>query len=194
MFKNPFSFKGRIRRLEYGISFIISIIGLIISVKYFSEDYYLIFQSSLRFFFLYIIIMQGVKRCHDLGLNGFYQLIPLSHIILVFKDGQIGLNKYGPNPKGINSSLKIKKKTYFNLMINNIDIWLSKLNKEQKTFYSIIIPTIIFFMFFILAYSITSSKYAEGHPFKLHHTWWIWMIYTFILSIIVYFFYGRKTK
>jgi uncharacterized membrane protein YhaH (DUF805 family) len=30
MFKKPFSFKGRIRRTEYGISFIIYVVGLAI--------------------------------------------------------------------------------------------------------------------------------------------------------------------
>ena len=40
-----------------------------------------------------------VKRCHDLGQSGFFALIPLYGLWLVFPDGTHAENKYGINPK-----------------------------------------------------------------------------------------------
>ena len=61
---------------------------------------------SLTLLILYFIIMilwvafaAGAKRCHDLGKSGWWQLIPFYFIVLMFKDGQSGDNKYGANPK-----------------------------------------------------------------------------------------------
>ena len=68
MFKNPFSFEGRIRRTEYGLSLIIATVGRVLI--YFilsgvSRDAVfivnLIFQAPLLWFFW----AQGAKRCHD---------------------------------------------------------------------------------------------------------------------------------
>jgi len=49
---------------------------------------------------LWFLWAQGAKRCHDLGKNGWWQIIPFYVLLLVFQDGQPGLNKYGFNPKG----------------------------------------------------------------------------------------------
>ena len=38
----------------------------------------------------------AVKRCHDLGQSGFYVLIPLYGLWLIFPDGTPGENEYGP--------------------------------------------------------------------------------------------------
>ncbi|TSE08830.1 MULTISPECIES: DUF805 domain-containing protein [Aquimarina] len=100
MFRNPFSFSGRIRRLEYGLSYIIFLaaffmMGMIIEV----------FDEAESLFFLIIlpgywfIIAQGTKRCHDLGSSGFFQLIPFYGLIMIFGEGQDGNNRYGYNPK-----------------------------------------------------------------------------------------------
>lgn len=77
MFKNPFSFEGRIRRTEYGISLIIyavcaTLIGIIIDESY-GELAFLAFAYIPMLWFLWA---QGAKRCHDLGNSGWWQLIP----------------------------------------------------------------------------------------------------------------------
>ena len=105
MFRNPFSFNGRIRRLEYGLSFIIyyiwiifsSFIAISIDADNFEGIYYLCIIPGLYFW-----LAQGSKRCHDRGNSGWYQLIPLYGLWMLFGDGNIGENKYGSNPKGIN--------------------------------------------------------------------------------------------
>lgn len=106
MFKNPFSFDGRIRRTEYGISVIIyavcySIINVIITAMASSSDssgavfVFFIFTLPLLFF----SFAQGAKRCHDLGHNGWWQLIPFYGLWLLFQEGQFGTNQYGEDPK-----------------------------------------------------------------------------------------------
>lgn len=72
MFKAPFSFKGRIRRLEYGISFIIAWV-----IAYIAVDILIKIGNEAEYvgIFIYIIntifiLAQGAKRCHDVGKNG----------------------------------------------------------------------------------------------------------------------------
>jgi uncharacterized membrane protein YhaH (DUF805 family) len=103
MFKNPFSFEGRIRRTEYGISLIIYAVAYgIISVIAASGGeggavLVLIFLIPM----LWFLWAQGAKRCHDVGNSGWWQLIPFYVLWLLFQDGQPGPNQYGENPKGI---------------------------------------------------------------------------------------------
>src|SRR5690554_2333466 len=102
MFKNPFSFEGRIRRTEYGISNIIyfacvAIMNFIIAVSKGDAAILLIAYIPL----LWFLIAQGTKRCHDLGNSGWWQLIPFYSLWLLFQDGEYGKNEYGLNPKGL---------------------------------------------------------------------------------------------
>ena len=99
MFRNPFSFNGRIRRLEYGISFIIFYTMNNIFVALAAEEPLLIILLIPSFWFTWA---QGAKRCHDRGNSGFYQIIPFYGFWMLFADGDIGSNEYGENPKGIN--------------------------------------------------------------------------------------------
>ncbi len=92
MFKNPFSFQGRIRRTEYGLSIIITALINIIT-----------FGFGI-FLTLPFMIAQNTKRCHDLGKSGWWQLIPFYAVILLFEGGQNGINQYGADPKAINNS------------------------------------------------------------------------------------------
>ncbi len=50
----------------------------------------------------FLLLNQGKKRCNDIGVSGWYQIIPFCIFVLIFKDGEQGENKYGPNPKGRN--------------------------------------------------------------------------------------------
>lgn len=100
MFKNSFSFKGRIRRIEYGISIIICTgIILITNVLALSS------KGPVPVFLIYIPLLwflwaQGAKRCHDIGKTGWYQIIPFYVFWMLFTESHNGINEYGPNPKG----------------------------------------------------------------------------------------------
>ena len=73
MFNNPFSFDGRIRRLEYGLSYIIYLVLYIILITITTKA---VSNSVLYIFgFAYIPLLwfffaQGAKRCHDRGNSG----------------------------------------------------------------------------------------------------------------------------
>ena len=103
MFQNPFSFEGRIRRLEYGITFIIYIVFYIIIMALSASG------SAVGAVVTLVVIIplvwfvwaQGAKRCHDLDKSGWYQIIPFYFFVLIFQDGEAGTNRFGRNPKGI---------------------------------------------------------------------------------------------
>ena len=102
MFNSPFSFNGRIRRTEYGISCIITfvfaiIIAIIGRPNNINSSLVYIFYIPLIWFFW----AQSAKRCHDIDKNGWWQCIPFYFFILLFKDGVYGMNQYGANPKNI---------------------------------------------------------------------------------------------
>lgn len=99
MFKNPFSFNGRIRRTEYVITLIIITFanGIIISLMEPSGETDILGLAYIPL--LWFLIAQGAKREHDLNFSGWWQLIPFRYIWLIFLKGQVGVNKYGPDPK-----------------------------------------------------------------------------------------------
>jgi len=115
MFKHCFSFKGRIRRLEFGLSilifFVYNYLLLSLFVNYgdnmidttMGMMYYILLQIPSWWFFL----SQCARRSHDLGMNSWWT----APLLLLFADGDSGINKYGKNPKGKeNFVLKQKEK------------------------------------------------------------------------------------
>jgi len=99
MFSSPFSFDGRIRRTEYGISLIIYVIvASFVNAIVESGEVPIIGLAYIPM--LWFLWAQGAKRCHDVGNNGWWQIIPFYGFWLLFQDGQPGLNEYGQNPKG----------------------------------------------------------------------------------------------
>lgn len=108
MFQKPFSIKGRIRRLEYGLSYLIyiayffvfSFIMEVLGVTDGTEGGILIFFLIFMLPAYYFLIVQGIKRCHDRENSGWYQLIPFYGLVMLFGDSDYGENYYGLNPKG----------------------------------------------------------------------------------------------
>jgi multidrug efflux pump len=102
MFKNPFSFKGRIRRTEFGLSILIGFVYIIITMIVSKYALPLVFNLYLIITiipFAWFLIAQRAKRCHDLNHSGWFQLIPLYGLWLTFMEGTIGPNDYGADPK-----------------------------------------------------------------------------------------------
>lgn len=98
MFSRPFSFEGRIRRLEYGLSMIAHTVGYLIL--------YTIMESGVAPVFLlgyiplfWFLWAQGAKRCHDRGNSGWFQIIPFYGLWMIFAEGERGSNTHGLNPK-----------------------------------------------------------------------------------------------
>jgi len=96
LFNKPFSFKGRIRRTEYGISLIIFFFGAQLLVILNQHLHPIL--GILVFPLYWFLFAQGAKREHDVGFSGWWQLFPLRIIWLIFLKGEIGENKYGPSP------------------------------------------------------------------------------------------------
>lgn len=102
MFRCPFSFEGRIRRLEFGLSYIAGFI-----YSFFAGIMNRLFDGTEASVYLWLIpscwfmYAQSAKRCHDRGNSGWYQLIPFYVLWMLFGDSDKGDNEYGPNPKGV---------------------------------------------------------------------------------------------
>lgn len=99
MFKDPFSFRGRIRRTEFGVSYVIVLVGIygtsyIVNLLNINGLPVLIHLIAIY----WLSFSQGAKRCHDMGKNGFYQLIPFYIFVMIFSKGENRRNKYGQDP------------------------------------------------------------------------------------------------
>lgn len=135
MFKAPFSFDGRIRRKEYGFSLLIYF-GLLIIVSLLSDSGE---DTGILALLLYIpiywfMLAQGAKRCHDLGNNGWWQIIPFYFFWLLFENSKVGSNEYGDNPKSKNNTNKqiISQTEKTNSIANYCHVCGEKLEEESK--------------------------------------------------------------
>lgn len=124
MFKAPFSFEGRIRRIEYFLSGLIAgIVGSIIWAIAFASAFVGIMSGSTAaaaggsvfaillglaayVAILWFAVAQGVKRLHDVDKSGWLYLLFLVPVVnfffglyLLFADGTVGPNQYGLDPK-----------------------------------------------------------------------------------------------
>jgi uncharacterized membrane protein YhaH (DUF805 family) len=101
MFKKPFSFNGRIRRTEFGVSLIwfyglIAILAKIPGAGGRSAGIAILVLLVPIFWFRFA---QGAKRCHDMGHSGWFQLIPFYSLLMLFASGNAGANRFGDDPK-----------------------------------------------------------------------------------------------
>jgi hypothetical protein len=96
MFAAPFSFEGRIRRMEYGISLIIYYVAILLVPEIARESAVAVI---LLLPVVWFILAQGAKRCHDRDNSGWYQIIPFYVLWLLFAEGDSTINSYGPPAK-----------------------------------------------------------------------------------------------
>ena len=97
-----FSFEGRIRRREYGITILLFAVIIVFQA--------LIKIPYIHIPFLWFLLAQGAKRCHDIGKSGWWQFVPFFGLWMLFKDGDVGFNEYGEDPKGRIIIKKVPKK------------------------------------------------------------------------------------
>lgn len=109
MFKKPFSFEGRIRRTEFGLSYIafIVVVMLAAALTSYQNDEPSMLLALICIPAYWFLLAQGAKRCHDRGNTGWFQIIPFYGLWMLFADSENGVNQYGPNPKGIGNTDEI---------------------------------------------------------------------------------------
>lgn len=101
MFSHPFSFHGRIRRLEYGLSYIAYMIWFSIFNVVGEDDSAMAILYLMTFIpAVWFMLAQRAKRCHDRDNSGWYQIIPFYDLWILFGDGDEYENTYGADPKG----------------------------------------------------------------------------------------------
>ncbi|WBO86398.1 DUF805 domain-containing protein [Hymenobacter yonginensis] len=108
LFATPFSLKGRIRRTEYWLTMLLT---MLISICLTAFIMYRISQdpndiatcTMVAFAVLapvwWMNLAQATKRCHDRGNSGVYQLIPFYFLWMALAPSDEGANRYGTSPK-----------------------------------------------------------------------------------------------
>ena len=108
-------FSGRARRAEFWYFFLFSII---VSVILGVIDSY-VGNDSLENIYGYAVLIPGiavgVRRVHDIHLNGWYSIIPFYNIYLFCLEGDTFHNQFGEDPKGTNSTSVVGEKLDDNL-------------------------------------------------------------------------------
>ncbi len=97
----PFSFKGRIGRLQLILSYVMGFVAWFASFLLFDIEnsdgnggVILLFLACTVAFF-WFLYAQCAKRCHDLGKSGAWMFVPFWNILLFFAEGEKGENQYG---------------------------------------------------------------------------------------------------
>lgn len=83
MFKRLFDFNGRIRRTEYVISSILYLIIWFFCLLATETRGLELIGMFLSLVFNYIYLAQGAKRCHDIGVSGWWQILPFFSIVML---------------------------------------------------------------------------------------------------------------
>lgn len=101
LFKHPFSFEGRIGRLEYCMTYLLYWLYCLPMNLASEEEFWLGFAPLWILLLIpvgWITLAQGAKRCHDLGNNFLYQFIPFYILWMFFISGNKEVNRYGTSP------------------------------------------------------------------------------------------------
>ncbi len=95
VFKHYAVFRGRARRREYWYFFLLnSLVSTAVSA--------IGIQEILGIYVL-VMLLPGmavaVRRMHDTDHSGWFLLVPIYSLILLFTEGTAGNNRFGPDPK-----------------------------------------------------------------------------------------------
>lgn len=96
----PFSFKGRIGRLQLILSYVVGFVAWLAiyalsepALEY-NSNIFLLFLACTAVFF-WFLYAQCAKRCHDLGKSGAWMFVPFWNVLLFFAEGEEQDNQYG---------------------------------------------------------------------------------------------------
>lgn len=96
----PFSFKGRIGRVQLILSYVMgfvawfAIYALSEPALEYNSNIFLLFLACTAVFF-WFLYAQCAKRCHDLGKSGAWMFVPFWNVLLFFAEGEKQDNQYG---------------------------------------------------------------------------------------------------
>ena len=97
----PFSFKGRIGRVQLILSYVVGFVAWFEIFFLFDIEHsdgnggvILLFLACTAVFF-WFLYAQCAKRCHDLGKSGAWMFVPFWNILLFFAEGEKKDNQYG---------------------------------------------------------------------------------------------------
>ena len=128
--KRYFDFSGRSRRKEYWSFFLFVVIGEIVTMildsmlglggstsstsNFENGSASASFNATgglLTMIFVLAMIIPGIavaiRRVHDQDKSGWFVLVPIYNIILMFLEGTRGPNRFGPDPKGGETDSKV---------------------------------------------------------------------------------------
>lgn len=124
--------------------------------------------SILPLVLMLFIVIQGVKRMHDINRSGKYFLIPFYNIFLVFQQGTKGNNDFGldPNPEVVKYYDELKKKKNHHIK-GNIKVKTPKPSFINYQFFNDYFEVLalgvalIVILAFIISYEGSENKYLE---------------------------------
>ncbi len=97
----PFSFKGRIGRLQLILSYVVGFVAWFASLLLFDIEHsdgnggVILLSLACTAVFFWFLYAQCAKRCHDLGKSGAWMFVPFWNILLFFAEGEKQDNQYG---------------------------------------------------------------------------------------------------
>lgn len=125
----PFSFKGRIGRLQLILSYVVGFVAWFASFLLFDIEHsdgnggvILLFLACTVAFF-WFLYAQCAKRCHDLGKSGAWMFVPFWNILLFFAEGEKKDNQYGQGTEVKSDNGIFLFLSFLILSIGGVIIW-----------------------------------------------------------------------
>lgn len=125
----PFSFKGRIGRVQLILSYVMGFVAWFASFLLFDIEHsdgnggvILLFLACTVAFF-WFLYAQCAKRCHDLGKSGAWMFVPFWNILLFFAEGEKGENQYGQGTEVKSDDTILPLLFFLILPIGGVIIW-----------------------------------------------------------------------
>lgn len=124
----PFSFKGRIGRVQLILSYVMgfvawfAIFALSEPALEYNSNIFLLFLACTAVFF-WFLYAQCAKRCHDLGKSGAWMFVPFWNILLFFAEGEKGENQYGQGTEVKSDDTILPLLFFLILPIGGVIIW-----------------------------------------------------------------------
>jgi uncharacterized membrane protein YhaH (DUF805 family) len=103
--KKYVDFQGRSRRSEYWYFYLVVLIANILGAVI--DNVVGLADASgngpigtiISLVHLVPSISAGVRRMHDINKSGWWLLVPIYNIFLLARNGEVGTNRFGPDPK-----------------------------------------------------------------------------------------------